>query len=271
MSDDSSNTPDAVEVAEPKARITKGDRIAGAVTAVTSGALLYLLPPLLAALFALPPVLALLSLSGIFSADVMAEKSYEQFWYVLLVEIIVIAVLVLLLRAARETWRSIGVAVRGNKIGTYLFVGFFVYYVLYIAAAIIASIFVPSEVFEQRQELGFDEGISGLGLVFAFISLVVLPPIVEEIVFRGFLYTRLKRFLPMIASAVIVSILFAIAHLQFGTGNSLLWIAALDTFILSMVLVWMREKTGSIWAGVGLHAIKNGLAFYLLFVSPLLR
>jgi membrane protease YdiL (CAAX protease family) len=61
--------------------------------------------------------------------------------------------------------------------------------------------------------------------------------------------------------------LFGVAHLQFGSGAPLLWVAALDTFTLSIVLCYLREKTGSVWAGVFLHAIKNAIAFVALFHS----
>jgi len=37
-----------------------------------------------------------------------------------------------------------------------------------------------------------------------------------------------------------------------------------------LVLCTLRIVTGSIWAGVLLHMIKNGLAFYVLFVAPMM-
>ena len=98
-----------------------------------------------------------------------------------------------------------------------------------------------------------------------FISLVLLPPVVEEIVARGFLYTGLRSKLPKIVAALITSALFAAAHLQWGSGAPLLWVAALDTFTLSLVLVYLREKTGGLAASMGVHMLKNGLAFVVLF------
>jgi membrane protease YdiL (CAAX protease family) len=46
----------------------------------------------------------------------------------------------------------------------------------------------------------------------------------------------------------------------------LLYIAAIDTFTLSLILVYLREKTGGLWSSMGLHAIKNGIAFVSLFI-----
>jgi membrane protease YdiL (CAAX protease family) len=59
---------------------------------------------------------------------------------------------------------------------------------------------------------------------------------------------------------------FGLPHLAQGGDAGPLWIAFIDTFILSMVLVWLREQTGNLWAGIVLHAIKNGIAFVSLFI-----
>ena len=42
-------------------------------------------------------------------------------------------------------------------------------------------------------------------------------------------------------------------------------LAAATAFVLSLVLIYLREKTGSLWASITLHAIKNGVAFVALF------
>src|SRR5690606_7282850 len=103
-------------------------------------------------------------------------------------------------------------------------------------------------------------------LILVFISLVLLPPFVEEVLARGFLYTGLKTKWPVWAAAVVTSLIFAAAHLEFGSGAPLLWVAAIDTFTLSLVLIYLREKTGKLGASIMLHMLKNGVAFVLLFI-----
>ncbi len=83
---------------------------------------------------------------------------------------------------------------------------------------------------------------------------------------RGFLYGSLKKQWPKIYAVLCTSALFAIAHLQFGSGAPLLWVAAIDTFILSLVLIYLRDKTGSLAASIMLHMLKNSLAFVALFL-----
>ena len=103
--------------------------------------------------------------------------------------------------------------------------------------------------------------------VLAFMTMVVLAPLAEEMLFRGYLYGKLRKAAPIWVSILVASLAFGLAHLWVG-GTALQWAVTIDTFVLSLMLCALREYTGAIWAGVLLHAIKNGLAFYLLFVNP---
>lgn len=255
----------SIDSSKPAENSKKPSSYKAAVIAqtVAIGLLLYIVPPVFASIL----LVAGLSIGGVSGTEInnwFENAAAAQFVYVLITEIIVMASLVWLLRFLRESWSSI--AVKKPKISDirYVIGGFFGYYAIYIVVAIIVSRFLALD-FEQQQEIGFSTDSTGINMAFAFAALVVLPPLVEEILFRGFLYARFKRVLSVKWAAIAVSILFAAAHLQFGSGNALLWVAALDTFVLSLVLVYLREKTGTIWAGVGVHALKNLVAFLILF------
>jgi hypothetical protein len=140
------------------------------------------------------------------------------------------------------------------------------YYLILLAALGVAKLLFPGLNLDQQQELGFSDVSGALQLTMTFISLVVLPPIVEEIMVRGVLYGTLKKVLPVVWAVVVTSALFAAAHLPEGGASGPLYVAALDTFILSLVLIWLRERTNGLWACITLHAIKNGIAFVALFV-----
>ena len=99
-----------------------------------------------------------------------------------------------------------------------------------------------------------------------FLTLVVMAPIAEEIIFRGWLYGKMRNALlhkipevwGMVISTFIVSLMFGIVHLQWNVG--------VNVFALSVVLCALREITGTIYAGILTHMIKNGVAFFLLYV-----
>jgi len=190
-----------------------------------------------------------------------------QFVNVLLIEALVILLLRWFLNYKKSSFKAIGWArkLQWTDVG-YAFAAFGAYLVLlnYVVFNIAQKI-VPHINYNQKQDIGFNNS-HGSVLVLVFISLAILPPLVEETLVRGFLYTGLKAKLPKFTAAIITSLLFAAAHLELGSGQPALWSAAIDTFTLSLFLVYLREKTGSLYASVGLHFLKNSLAFAALYL-----
>lgn len=191
-----------------------------------------------------------------------------QFLTVVLVIGAMMAIVAAFLHSRKVKWARLGLVQPELRDVWYALIGYVVYFVAFILISQIVANFVPAFDIEQEQEVLFDKATTGGSLWLIFASLVVLPSIVEEILFRGFLYSGLRTRWPKIVAALVASVLFAAVHLQFGSGNALLWIAALDTLILSMILVYIREKTGSLIGPILVHFIKNGLAFMLLFLLP---
>lgn len=199
----------------------------------------------------------------------LSKNTFGQFIAVVVMETISVALLLLFLRKRRATLATIGLKGRPAwRDAAYALAGFGAYIVIYTLVITITKKVIPEINLDQKQDIGF-EHVSHLQIPLVFISLVVLPPIVEELVMRGFLYTGLKQELPKIAAMLITSILFALAHLQAGSSAPLLWVAGVDTFILSMVLLQLRDRTGKLWSPMMLHALKNLIAFLSLFIFHL--
>lgn len=193
-------------------------------------------------------------------------SALPQFLYVLIADGLILIGVGLLLKHKKQTFKSIGLAKPQLKDALKALVAYGCYIVLFILITTGAKLLVPSLNLDQEQQLGFEANRGVVNLVLAGVSLVILPPIVEEILCRGFLYTGLRKKLRIVPSAIITSLVFAAAHLQFGSNAPLLWVAALDTFVLSLVLVYLRETTGKLAAPMLLHMYKNLLAFSLLFI-----
>lgn len=139
-------------------------------------------------------------------------------------------------------------------------VGFVPYLLLAVAFTAAVSQLIPGFDIAQEQDTGFNAIFSRVDMVLAFLALVVVAPIVEELLFRGYLYSALReRRVPVWLTWLLVSALFGLAHGQWNVG--------LNVFALSLVMCAFRHYTGSIWAGVILHMAKNGIAFYFLYVA----
>ena len=117
---------------------------------------------------------------------------------------------------------------------------------------------LPDVNWEQTQEVGYHGLYQLQDFIMAFVCLVILAPLCEEIIFRGWLYGKLRFRMPALPAILIVSVLFGIMHGQWNVG--------VTVFAMSLGMCVLREFTGTIWAGVLLHMIKNGIAFYFLFV-----
>lgn len=138
--------------------------------------------------------------------------------------------------------------------------GYAVYLALTISFTLLIQVIWQGFNADQAQLIGF-QGLSGTyEYLLAFTALVIIAPIVEELLFRGYLFGKLRAKLGFWTAALATSVLFGFVHMQWNVG--------VDVFALSLVLCYIREKTGAIWAGIALHMIKNSIAFALLFLYP---
>lgn len=145
-------------------------------------------------------------------------------------------------------------------------------FVIYLIASGIVTYLVTKFVTgfdaSEQQQIGFENLTLQYEYVLAFLTLVIIAPIAEEVLFRGYLYGKLRKHAPLWVAVLITSVLFGLAHTQPTEGGGISGLnVAVDVFMLSIVMCGLREITGSIWAGILLHMLKNGLAFYLLFIN----
>ena len=166
----------------------------------------------------------------------------------------------------------------------------FIIYMIF--AGLITSLFTyvfPWFNATEAQEIGYSKFLSGPDLALAFFSLVILAPIAEELIFRGYLYGKIKsvfykeptptkksiaeksaaikslkspkkaELIAIIISTLLTSLLFGFMHLQWNVG--------VNVFVMSVFLCLLREITGSTYSGILVHVIKNLIAFYILFIA----
>lgn len=145
------------------------------------------------------------------------------------------------------TWTDLGLSAVGYVVSTLL-------------AAGLTYLFSFFSWFDagQAQETGFSIYMNSGEKNIAFITLVVVAPIVEEVIFRGWLYGKLRSKMGVIAAMLVTSVVFGVMHFQWNVG--------VNVFALSVVLCGLREITGTIYAGILTHMIKNGVAFFLLYI-----
>lgn len=156
------------------------------------------------------------------------------------------------------TWSDIGLGILG--------------YVAYIALSLVVSstisLLLRGGHLNEAQDLPFSHLVQNFEFIVAFMTLVVIAPFAEELLFRGYLLGKLRSFMPVWIAITLSALAFGAMHLPGSTG--LQWLVGIDTFVMGIVVGILRVRTGNIWAGVLVHAIKNAIAFYCLFINPVI-
>ncbi len=92
------------------------------------------------------------------------------------------------------------------------------------------------------------------------LMVVIVAPAAEEIIFRGYFYGVIRRYGGRIPAILTSSLLFAAIHVHLPSVPGLL--------LLALILCFLYERTGSLWAPITLHACFNASTIVVLIFWP---
>ena len=95
----------------------------------------------------------------------------------------------------------------------------------------------------------------------AILANAILVPVMEEVVFRGYIFSRLDKAMPTAAAVLISSVAFGVAHGGRVWGT---W-----AFVLGLLICVVRVKSGSIIPGIIFHIIMNTFAMVVSYFNVL--
>ena len=84
------------------------------------------------------------------------------------------------------------------------------------------------------------------------ISAVFVAPVLEEFIFRGYLYAVVRRYAGMTLGIIVNATLFAAIHTHLPSFGGL--------FALAVCLTLAYEWTGSIFVPITMHALFNAIS-----------
>jgi membrane protease YdiL (CAAX protease family) len=99
------------------------------------------------------------------------------------------------------------------------------------------------EAYRSAQSVGW--------LPILLVAIVVVAPIGEEVIFRGFLYRGLARPGRELHAIVVIAAAWALLHIQYD------WIGMAQIFALGLLLGWFRWASGSTTLTVVMHILIN--------------
>ncbi len=94
-----------------------------------------------------------------------------------------------------------------------------------------------------------------VNIIAGFFAFAIAAPLVEELLFRGFLQNAFARFLPIWAAILLSSFAFAMVHLQPYAIPGLM--------SLSIAFGYLYYRTGSLRTNILLHILNNTAALLL--------
>jgi uncharacterized protein len=134
----------------------------------------------------------------------------------------------------------------------------------FFAVALIVNVYFP----EQENELIRILRSSRAAVFIVAFMATFTAPIVEEVVYRGLVYSALRRTFGPVLAVVSVTFLFALVHVPqyYPSFSSILLL-----LLLSLVLTLVRARTGNLLPCIILHTIFNAIQSALLIVEPYVR
>jgi membrane protease YdiL (CAAX protease family) len=141
------------------------------------------------------------------------------------------------------------------------------YFPLIIAAFFVLVVIVTTFLPEQENEMTKMLKSSRSAVFVTAILATFTAPIVEEVIYRGILYSAFQRAIGVVWAVILVTTLFAAVHfLQYwGSPGTILLIC-----VLSLVLTLIRVKTKNLLPCIILHFIFNGIQSVFLILQPYL-
>lgn len=97
--------------------------------------------------------------------------------------------------------------------------------------------------------------MDGSNPVVEFINISIVTGIIEEVLFRGLIYTTMKKAMPKALAIILSSVFFGIAHMNIEQF--------FYTSLLGLLMVLVYERYGTIFAPIIVHATFNGSNYVL--------
>ncbi|MEK6288628.1 MAG: CPBP family intramembrane glutamic endopeptidase [Acidobacteriota bacterium] len=160
----------------------------------------------------------------------------------------------------RPFWSSLGWNWAGHS---------FWYWAVFSACVIVALLLVSqllSRFLPQSEENSFAELLKSSQQVRIAIAVLATftAPLVEETVYRGVLFSALRRSLGVSATVLLVTVMFAGVHVLQYFGA---WVSVAGLTLLSLALTVIRARTKSILPCVLIHTLNNAFFSMIILVN----
>jgi membrane protease YdiL (CAAX protease family) len=108
----------------------------------------------------------------------------------------------------------------------------------------------------------------GHSIAYFYVCGLLLVPVVEEMLFRGLLWSAIGtrwpgRLGPISYASLVTALLFGFLHWPglYGQATSGGWVVVASATAGGLVFGYLRDRLGVLWIGLAVHVIGNGAGF----------
>lgn len=166
------------------------------------------------------------------------------------------------IRFGTPFWRTIGFRpLQSERLSTpgaailYVFGGM----MLAVMVSLVSAINMPKERLPIQQLFESRETV----MLLTFMG-IVIAPLLEETIFRGYLYPAIARNVGVRAGVLIIGLLFGLMHAEQLKGGA--WQVVLITTV-GIIFTWVRARTGTVLASYLLHLGYNSILFVGFYIG----
>jgi sodium transport system permease protein len=94
-------------------------------------------------------------------------------------------------------------------------------------------------------------------------AFALTPAVIEELCFRGYLFSAFEKVMSPLRTIVLTSVLFGLFHVL--TGSALLVERFIPSTLMGLVIGWVAYRTGSVLPGIVIHFVHNGLLNLVIY------
>ena len=125
------------------------------------------------------------------------------------------------------------------------------------AAANILTICILA-IFGVSEEPSVLDDLLGNNIILDFLSVAILAPVLEEIIFRGIVLNRLNKMTGRNAAIILQALIFGFIHLNLLQG--------IYAFFLAIFIGYIYLWFDSVWYAIIVHVAYNGTNLFLLYL-----
>jgi len=164
-------------------------------------------------------------------------------------------------RTSAPFWRTIGwrgLGNGGNTLGSALGLAG-------TGAILAVCVSLLGKLFGEKEGLPIEEMFRSRQTVILLMSFgILVAPLVEETIFRGFLYPLFARAFGVPAGVVVTGTLFGLMHAAQLWGG---WGQIGLLIVVGIIFTYVRARTGTVAASYCVHIGYNGLLFGFFFIA----